>query len=333
MPLLINQSNGQVKGRAQSMNRDRLLACCICVILLVPPAVVHAETQTLSQSSVTTATPSVPPSPNPNGSTNPTAIKIIPAESDNGVSPPPPVLADLQNQAVGEDEEAQPNTVGLQIRADAVREAALSYGARGGLAYRTFEIQRRLAEYDTSLSKTYDFKRLLIAAPSGLLIEPPIVSEAQQAVLVNAGGQAAAVADRIYRINRVARIVTASRNWHLYLERDWGRVDPPPAILLPKTEEERTAWAAYIKQGWDAGVKQANETFETDVDLLTNDFVGMVRYRELLAQNMISPPYALSDNRGVTGGGNEMRVGDRGVTITGQSALIPKVNTWNTAPR
>ncbi len=262
-------------------------------------------------------------------------IKIIPADSDSAVSPPPPVLSELQNQsAPEEDPDAKvDNTVGLQIRADAIREAALSYGARGGLAHRTFEVQRRLAEYDTSLSKAFDFSRLLVPAPSGLLIEPPIVSEAQRAVLVNSGGQAAAVADRIYRINRVARIVTAARNWHLYLERDWGRVDPPPAILLPKTDEEKAAWSAYVKQGWDAGIKQADETFESDMDRLTNDFTGMVRYRELLAQGMISPPYALADDRGVTGGGSEMRVGDRGVTITGQSSLIPKSSKWTPAPQ
>jgi defect-in-organelle-trafficking protein DotC len=58
-----------------------------------------------------------------------------------------------------------------------------------------------------------------------------------------------------------------------------------------------------------------------------------VRYRELLAQNMISPPYALADDRGVTGGGNEMRVGDRGVTITGQSSLISKSSNWQAAPQ
>ena len=258
-------------------------------------------------------------------------IKIIPADAASAVSPPPPAMADLQNQAASEEDVTKPDTVGLQIRADAMREAALSYGARGGLSFRTFEIQRRLAEYDASLSKTYDFSRLLVAAPSGLLIEPPVVSEADRAVLVKAEGQAAAVADRIYSINRVARIVTAARNWHLYLERDWGRVDPPPGILLPKTNEEKIAWTAYIKQGWDEGVKQAEETFESDTDRLSNDYIGMIRYRELLAQSMISPPYALSDDRGVTGGGSEMRVGDRGVTITGQSALIPTSATWNPA--
>ncbi len=248
------------------------------------------------------------------------------------VAPPPPSLDDLREQEIGAGQDKE-TVVGLQIRNDAIREAALSYGARGGLAHRTFEVQRRLAEYDTSLSKTFSFSRLLIAAPSGFLIEPPIVSEAQRATLVKGSGQQAVVADRVYRINKGARIVTAPRDWHLYLERDWGRVDLPPKLLLPKSYEERNQWRELVTEGWEAGVQQANETFEADLDRLTNDFIGMARYRELLAQGMISPPYAMHEDRGVTGGGTEMRVGDRGVAITGPSVLIPRSEKWTTAPQ
>lgn len=257
--------------------------------------------------------------------------EVATPDNSQGPSPPPPVMRDLQEDVTGS--EAPADTMGLKIRDEALREAALSYGARGGLAYRTFEIQRRLAEYDKSLGKAFNFSRLLIAAPSGLLIEPPVVSEAQRAVIVNSGGQAAAVADRIYRINRVARIVTAARDWHLYLERDWGRVDPPPSILLPQNEDERARWRDWVKQGWTAGTQQAEETFEADLDRMTGDFIGMIRYRELLAQGMISAPYALADDRGVTGGGSEMRIGDRGVSITGQSELIPRSSAWTPANR
>jgi len=247
-------------------------------------------------------------------------------------SPPPPVLKDLQEESRG-DEPDKGEVMGLQIRNDAIREAALSFGARGGLAHRTFEIQRRLVEHETSLGKTFDFTRLLIAAPSGLLIEPPIVSEAQRAVLVEGGGQEAAVADKVLRINHAARIVTAPRNWHLYLERDWGKVEPPPSLLLPRNDDERKLWRVLVQEGWNAGVDQAEEIFEADLDRMTNEYVGMVRYRELLAQGMISPPYAMHEDRGVTGGGSEMRVGDRGVSITGPSVLIPRSEKWTTAPR
>lgn len=260
-----------------------------------------------------------------------TYAQVEPISDGLAASPPPPVLEELQEQDEGIETHAE--GMGLQIRHEAIREAALSYGARGGLAYRTFEIQRRLVEHEGSLGGTFDFRRLLIAVPSGLLVEPPIVSEAQRAVIVNNGGQEAAVADRTYRINQAARIVTAPRDWRLYLERDWGEVLPPPAVLLPKDDEEREAWRGWVREGWAAGIEQAQETFESDLDRLTNDFVGMVRYRDLLAQGMISPPYAMHEDRGVTGGGTEMRIGDRGVSITGPSVLIPRSDKWIPAMR
>ncbi|MBI3419672.1 MAG: type IV secretory system conjugative DNA transfer family protein, partial [Proteobacteria bacterium] len=206
-------------------------------------------------------------------------------------------------------------------------------GARGGLAWRTFQIQRRLAETEGNLDKVYSFGYLLIAAPSGLLVEPPMVTEAQRAVIVAVGGQNAAVADRVYRINRGARIVTAPRNWRSYLERDWGKVDPPPKLLRPKNQRELAEWRKWINVGWEEGVQQADEVFEADLDRLNGDYMGMIRYRELLAQGMITPPYAAQEDRGITGGGSEMRIGDRGLNITAPALLNPKSDLWITAPR
>ena len=147
-------------------------------------------------------------------------------------------------------------------------------------------------------------------------------------MLVNGNGQNAAVADRIYKIGRDARIVTAGRNWRTYLERDWGKVEPPPGVLLPKDDFERAKWRQFIAEGWEAGVIQADETFQADLDRLNNDFVGMVRYRQLLAQGMVTQTYAAQVDRGITGGGKEMRIGDRGVSITSPSELNPRSKQW-----
>lgn len=73
-------------------------------------------------------------------------------------------MLELQEQSDGE--EAKADEMGLQIRNDALREAALSM-ARGGLAYRTYEIQRRLVEYDTSPSKVFDFSPVIVACAFG----------------------------------------------------------------------------------------------------------------------------------------------------------------------
>lgn len=248
----------------------------------------------------------------------------------------PPVPAeriDLENipklnQIIAED-----TGLPFDIRLDAMREGALSYGARGGLSWRTFYIRKELERRGSYMDKVYSFAELLIAAPSGLLIEPPVVSESVNALIIAAGGQVAAVSDRIFRINKNARIVSAARTWRNYLERDWGEVAPPPDILRPADNEEREKWIAWIRKGWEQGVSQADEIFQEDIDKLSADYSGMIRYRTLLSQNMISAPYALQTDRGITGGGDVMRVGDRAIEITGKPVLITGSDQWQPASR
>jgi defect-in-organelle-trafficking protein DotC len=251
-----------------------------------------------------------------------------------------PVVTDEQPVTLDEiksiergDEIADDDGMPFDIREDAVKEAAISYGARAGLAWRTYHIRKETARRARSLDQVYDFRQLLIAAPSGLLIEPPVVNENLNALIIEGDGQQAAVSDRIYNISRNARIVSAPRNWRTYLEREWGEVDPPPDILLPKNDEERAIWEKMVTKGWDEGIRQANEIFEADLNQLAADFEGMIRYRTLLTQGMVSPPYALQVDRGVTGGGDEMRIGDRAVHITGKPSLITGYDTWQPAPQ
>ena len=220
-----------------------------------------------------------------------------------------------------------------KIREDALKEAAISYGARAGLAKKTREIRESIHKKAAVLDQLYNFNRLLIPAPSGLLIEPPIISEGENATLIEDGGQTAAVADRIYNINRNARIVSTPRTWRAYLERDWGEVELPPQILFPRTDEERKIWIDALTKGWEEGLKQADEIFQADLNKLVADFSGMIRYRKLLAQGIVSAPFALQVDRGVTGGGDEMRVGDRAVEITGPSQLMTEAFEWHPASR
>lgn len=248
------------------------------------------------------------------------------------VIPVPPEIEELK-EIPGPKDIKKEGALPLDIRKEALKEAALSYGARGGLASRTFEIRQQLTKRETYLDKVYNFRQLLIAAPSGLQIEPPIISESLDALLIEGDGQTAAVSDTIYNINKNVRIVSAARNWRQYLERQWGDVEEPPEILRPINNEERALWRELVEKGWAEGRTQADEIFEQDLAALNADFNGMVRYRRLLAQNMVSPPFAQQLDRGVTGDGNTMRVGDRAVAITDAPKLISGTDAWRPASR
>ncbi len=259
-----------------------------------------------------------------------TFILALPAAAQDDLTPPPS-LSELQS--IPKENKIVDDAMPLDIRRDAMKEAALSYGARGGLAWRTYYVREELEIRAQYMDKVFDFTQLLIPAPSGLLIEPPIISEQLDAMIIDTGGLEAAVADRVLNISRNARIVSAPRTWRAYLERTWGAVTPPPDILRPNNKEERALWNSYVKEGWEAGIAQANEIFQTDLNKLVADYKGMVRYRMLLSQGMVSPPYALQKDRGVTGGGNEMRVGDRSVAITGLPELKTQYQEWLPANR
>lgn len=258
--------------------------------------------------------------------------------------PPPPTLEFLQNiepeifsaQSKLEESEADAerrSALPFDIRAEALREGALSLGARGGLAWRTYEIRLELDRRQDYMDKVFDFRQLLIPAPSGLMIEPPVISESLNAVLIESGGQQAAVTDRYLDIISEAKIVPTAKSWRNYVEREWGDVALPPDLLRPVNENERKLWKRLVAKGWEQGIEQANEIFQADLDELVADYNGMIRYRVLLAQNMVSPPYALQVDRGVTGGGHEMRVGDRNIQITGPSELVSGTERWLPANR
>jgi defect-in-organelle-trafficking protein DotC len=206
----------------------------------------------------------------------------------------------------------------LKIRRDAQKESALSYGARGGLAFRTKMIMDSLGENEGALDKAYDFRRLLIRTPGNLFIEPPIVSEAMNNFLVSPDGNEAAVSDTLYQITRQARIIATARNWRQYLERTWPEVAPPPDILIPETPTERALWKIWVEEGWEEGYKQADDIFQADLDRMAADFEGMVRYRTLLAQNKITAPFATMVDRGITGVDIQQMVGNKPMDITTQ---------------
>lgn len=232
------------------------------------------------------------------------------------------------------DAEIEEELLNLDIRRDAQREAALSYGARGGLAKRQYQVAERLDDFEQIMDGVFNFRALLVRAPSGLLIEPPIVRESLDNILITNDGNEAAVADQILDINKQAKIVSAPRDWRTYLTPDYETdITPPPRVLWPKDDKEQLEWNSWVKQGWTAGYNQGEEAFETNLNQLVSDYNGMVRYRTLLAEGKISAPYAMHEDRGVTGGKNLMRVGDRALRITGPSEFLTGSQQWKPADR
>jgi defect-in-organelle-trafficking protein DotC len=214
-------------------------------------------------------------------------------------------------------------------RGEALREAALSYGARGGLAARSFAINDMLRRYQAQLDAAFNFSGLVVPVDGGqTLIRPPIVTEAQLAFALSDAGQSASESGHIYEITRDAQLASAPPNWRSYLVRSWATPTPPPDDLRPRTKEEVQYWNQWVAEGWADGEKQAVEIFLADLSRLRRDIIGMARYRVLLRAGLVEEPQITFARSTVEGGGDLMRVDNTTIHIVGQPGLNPRPSQW-----
>jgi defect-in-organelle-trafficking protein DotC len=214
------------------------------------------------------------------------------------------------------------------LRAQALRETALSVGARGGLAERASQINATLLGYEPVLARVFKF--------SGLVLDdnilPPVLVEGRNTLNL-AGGDAIRISDRTYKILAQARFITAAPTWREYLWMAYDIPDMPDKSLLPRNKPERIMWERDIDEGWEAGMRQAELIYTENINRIVRDFNGMILYRKLLAQNMVSPPFVAAMDMGITGGGNDMTVNDRVLRITTFPQLQAGADDWKTEIR
>ena len=212
-------------------------------------------------------------------------------------------------------------------RQAAMRDAALGFGSQSGLVRRAFELGQVLDRHERQLDRVYRFDRVLIER-EGFQVLPPVVVETTQAFRRGDKGRRAATARRVLRIERPAEVVGRAPRWRSYFERAWEAPRPPSAVLFPRTKEERELWRKWVEEGWTEGTRLAEDIFWADLDRLNRDFEGVVRWRVLEAQRMVTAPKFGLTRRAVVGGGREMRVDERKIAIEVDARLNPITEDW-----
>jgi defect-in-organelle-trafficking protein DotC len=212
------------------------------------------------------------------------------------------------------------NTARLQ----SIQVAAASLGSQAGLAARTAQIQRALAGRAREFDRAFNFGALLLEP--GFL--PPVVSEGRNSYNQPNDNEARA-SDWVFKIERPARIVSATPTWRTYLLGNSTPAVRPDNSVLPKTKEEKQLWDEWAQKGWDEGARLADQNFEANLARLKQDFEGMVRFKTLYEQGLVSKPRLARANLGVTGGGDEMAINDRIIRVTEKAALDANKSNWS----
>jgi len=212
------------------------------------------------------------------------------------------------------------------LRMQALRDTALSVGARGGLADRSKTLNELLTKRDRLLTRAFNFQAMLLDKN----VLPPVLIEGRDTLEIGRSADVIRLGDRNYQILYQARFVTAPPTWRDYLWMMFEKPKAPDRSLLPKTNSEKTVWQAYITEGWRAGEQQAELIFAENLARLKRDYEGMIRYRTLLAENMVSAPYVAETDLGITGDSQNMTVNDRLLRITAFPELQLNSDLWKT---
>jgi defect-in-organelle-trafficking protein DotC len=209
------------------------------------------------------------------------------------------------------------------LRLQVLQDTATGFGAQAGLAWQAKNINKLLSREERTLNRIFDFNQMLLQNN----VLPPVLAEGKDNLNL-ADDRVIRLADQIYKIDAQARFVTAAPTWRDYLWMSYPSPDAPPSGLLPKNWRERRVWNTCVNTGWHEGIDQANQIFSANVGRLKHDFAGMVLYRKLLAQNMVSQPFVAKTSLGVTGDGNGVRINDQVLRITAVPQLNTNSKTW-----
>lgn len=235
-------------------------------------------------------------------------------------------LAGLQSMASSKKSSISKTGKISRIREMALKETALSIGAQSGLAMRAKKINKALTRNARHLDQVYDFTALILEHN----VMPPVLLSGRNTVNL-ADAQTIRVSDRTYKVSKQAHFISVPPTWRQYIWMDYKKPEVPHLSLLPKTKDERRLWRKFVEQGWNNGIEQANNILEERLARLQEDFLGMIRYRKLLAMNMVSPPYVANTDLGVTGDANEIHIDDRVLRITALPALNVNAKEWRAA--
>jgi defect-in-organelle-trafficking protein DotC len=234
-------------------------------------------------------------------------------------------LSQLENVRVQPLAANGDDSTGLsRLRSKSLRDSAMSIGAQGGLAWASGQMNTNLDKDYKYLDSIYNFNAMVLS--HGVL--PPILEQGDNSLNL-ADTSTIRIADRTYKIIAQARFATTPPNWREYLLMNYSKPELPDKTLLPKSAEEQKIWKEGIESGWQKGIEQSYSIFQQNLARLKRDYNGMILYRKLLQEKMISAPFVARTELGITGNGEDMRVNDQVLRIVELPKLQTNSKEWH----
>jgi defect in organelle trafficking protein DotC len=215
------------------------------------------------------------------------------------------------------------------IRLEMLQSSAASLGAQAGLLKRAKATNATLEQEANRLDRIFDFNAMMVTTN----VLAPVLTEGR-ATYSQQSEDEIRLADRMYKVEQNAKFVPHPPTWRDYLQQNVSSTKPerPHDTMLPKNDQEKVVWDEWVKKGWAEGVSQSDAMFNQGLYRLKRDYTGMIQYKVLLKQGLVSQPVVSQSNMGTTGGGAQMNLKDQVFRISVPTNLIADPKLWKNYP-
>ncbi|ART57174.1 hypothetical protein CBP36_19900 (plasmid) [Acidovorax carolinensis] len=241
-----------------------------------------------------------------------------------------PAKAPMELKEILNAAPASPEKSGVSdIRFNAIRETAITYGAQAGLARRNYENQLKLERQARSLDVVYNFQALMVEGN----VVPPVLTETSD-VYDQSSNDILRVIGKVFRIEQQARFVYNTPTWRSYMMSGYDFDSNLVAQVSPKSDQERELWRQSVEEGFKLGEQQADDILKQNFATLQRDFMGMVLYHRMLDSGMVTKPFVASTKTGVTRSADgSMHIGEVFLRITAAPDFVDNAGQWKTETR
>lgn len=232
----------------------------------------------------------------------------------------PAALVELQSlRGVEKGVDVKTEKGGLRFRS--MRQEGLRLGAQAGLAERYSMIMEYIDKNETKANVIFSFSGFV--NDGNLLV--PAIDQAQNQFKID--GDEARIVSNSYTIAEEAKIISSVPTWRDWLAQEYETPEKPHYSLLPRTPNEVKVWEQAVKEGWRAGVVQANDIYSDRLNDLARAVEGRYLYRVLEEKKMIKPSLLKVERNKVTYNGRTMNIGEVIYSVE-QNANYTSGDTW-----
>jgi len=212
----------------------------------------------------------------------------------------PQQLLDWQHRMSKSNDKEREGLLSRDIKLQAMYNLAKTVAIRAAMDSRLDEMAAEVSTHSRQLDAIYNFSPLMIQKR----VVPPVITEARS--LYNQDGNLQIrLSDAIFNIEEQAYFSSTPPNWRSYLTfsntgNAYEKLSYVSGDMKPSNKLEEEVWVDGTEEGWKLGMRQANVVLEQALNKLNRDYIGMVRFHQMVLQGKVSMPsisnYNLYDN-------------------------------------